>query len=400
LSSKRKRILILGAGFGGLTAANLLRKNLPSSSEPVEHQITITDRKDYFMMGLVNLWILNGTRTLDDSKIALNRLENKGIRFLNGEVTAIDAVSKTVTIRGSSTLRLEYDYLVIALGSEFALEQVKGFLENGGFNLYDAEQVPKLREKILSLKRGRIAVCITSIPYKCPPAPYEASLLINDILVKNGTRDSIDIDIYTPTPIALPVAGAKVSQDVINLLNDSHINFHPLHKIKTVSNVKELEFENGKRVNHDLLIGIPIHKVPEVIRNSGLIKQGQNWINVDKFSLKTEYENVFAIGDVTEIKVNENTAIPKAGVFAEAQAKVVSQQIVDDIENDRGKGSSPRFDGKGFCFMEVGNKKAGYVAADFYNEQGPATLLEPPSEESYKKKIDFERSKLDEWLFL
>ena len=154
LSSKRKRILILGAGFGGLTAVNLLRKNLPSSSEPVEHQITITDRKDYFMMGLVNLWILNGTRTLDDSKIALNRLENKGIRFLNGEVTAIDAVSKTVTIRGSSTLRLEYDYLVIALGSEFALEQVKGFLENGGFNLYDAEQVPKLREKILSLKRG------------------------------------------------------------------------------------------------------------------------------------------------------------------------------------------------------------------------------------------------------
>ena len=262
MSSKRKRILILGAGFGGLTAANLLRKNLPSSSEPVEHQITITDRKDYFMMGLVNLWILNGTRTLDDSKIALNRLENKGIRFLNGEVTAIDAVSKTVTIRGSSTLRLEYDYLVIALGSEFALEQVKGFLENGGFNLYDAEQVPKLREKILSLKRGRIAVCITSIPYKCPPAPYEASLLINDILVKNGTRDSIDIDIYTPTPIALPVAGAKVSQDVINLLNDSHINFHPLHKIKTVSNVKELEFENGKRVNHDLLIGIPPHKVP------------------------------------------------------------------------------------------------------------------------------------------
>jgi sulfide:quinone oxidoreductase len=219
LSSEGKRILILGAGFGGLTAANLLRKNLSSSLGPVEHQITITDRKDYFMMGLVNLWILNGTRTLDDSKIALNRLENKRISFLDGEVTAIDIVSKTVTIRGTSTLRLEYDYLVVALGSEFALEQVEGFLENGGFNLYDADQVPKLREKILSLKKGRIAICITSIPYKCPPAPYEASLLINDILVKNGTRDSIDIDIFTPTPIALPVAGAKVSQDVINLLN-------------------------------------------------------------------------------------------------------------------------------------------------------------------------------------
>lgn len=397
--SEGKRILILGAGFGGLTAANLLQKNLSSSSASVEHQISITDQKDYFMMGLVNLWILSGIRTLEDSKIALNRLENKGISFLNGEVTAIDVTSKTVTIGGSSTLRLEYDYLVIALGAEFALEQVKGFLENGGFNLYDAEQVPKLRQRILSLKRGRIAICITSIPYKCPPAPYEASLLINDILVKNGTRDSIDIDIYTPTPIALPVAGAKVSQDVINLLNDNHINFHPLHKIKTVLDKEMVEFENGNKVKYDLLIAIPPHKVPEVIRNSGLIKQGQNWIDVDKFSLKTDFQNVFAIGDVNEIKVNENVAIPKAGVFAEAQAKAVSQQIINDIENNKNKPSS-RFNGKGFCFMEVGDKKAGYIAADFYNEQGPATLLEPPSEESYKKKIDFERSKLDEWLLL
>jgi sulfide:quinone oxidoreductase len=397
MSSEGKRILILGAGFGGLTTANILQKNLSLSS--VKHQISIVDSKDYFMMGLVNLWILSGIRTLEDSKVALSRLENKGISYLNGEVTAIDPVSRTVTIKGSSTLRLEYDYLVIALGSEFDLEHVKGFLENGGFSLYDAEQVPKLREKILSLKNGRIAICITSVPYKCPPAPYEASLLINDILVKNGTRHSIDIEIYTPTPVALPVAGTKVSQDVIDLLDDSHVNFHPLHKIKTVSDTKEIEFENGNRVDYDLLIGIPSHKVPEVIRkNSDLIKQGQNWINVDKFSLKTDYQNVFAIGDVNEIKVNENVAIPKAGVFAEAQAKVVSQQIIDDIENKRDKLSSSKFDGKGFCFMEVGDKKAGYIAADFYNEDGPLTLLEPPSKETYEKKLDFERSKITEWL--
>ena len=399
MSSEGKRILILGAGFGGLTAANLLRKNLSSSSAQVEHQISITDQKDYFMMGLVNLWILSGIRTLEDSKIALNRLENRGIRFLNDKVTGIDVASKTVTIGRSSTLKLEYDYLLIALGTEYAVEEVKGFLENGGFNLYDAEQVPKLREKILSLKKGRIAICITSIPYKCPPAPYEASLLINDILVKKGTRDSIDIDIYTPTPIALPVAGAKVSQDVIRLLNDNHINFHPLHKIKIVLDREKIEFENGNMVNYDLLIAIPPHRVPEVIRSSGLIKQGQNWINVDKFSLKTDYENVFAIGDVNEIKVNENMVIPKAGIFAEAQAKVVSQQIIDDIENNTNKMSS-KFDGKGFCFMEVGDKKAGYVAADFYNEHGPVALLELPSEGSYKKKLDFERSKLNEWLLL
>ena len=396
MSSEGKRILILGAGFGGLTTANLLRKNLSLSS--VDHQISIVDSKDYFIMGLVNLWILSGIRTLEDSKIALSRLENKGISYLNGAVTAIDPVSRTVTIKGTSTLRLEYDYLVIALGAEFALEHVKGFSENGGVNLYDAGQIPKLRERILSLKRGRIALCITSLPYKCPPAPYEASLLINDILVSNGTRDSISIDIYTPTPIALPVAGAKVSQDVINLLNENHINFHPLHKIKTVLDKEMIEFENGNKANYDLLIAIPPHRVPKVIRNSDLIKEGQNWINVDKFTLKTDYENVFAIGDVNEIKVNENVAIPKAGVFAEAQARVVSQQIIDDIEKNGNKLSSSKFDGKGFCFMEVGDKKAGYIATDFYNEGGPVTLLDPPSKVSYEKKLDFEKSRISEWL--
>lgn len=142
----------MGAGFGGLTTANLLQKNLSLSS--VKHQISIVDSKDYFIMGLVNLWILSGIRTLDDSKIALSRLEKRGIRYLNAEVTAIDPFSRTVTIKGNSTPRLEYDYLVIALGSEFAIEHVKGFLENGGSNLYDAEQIPKLREKILSLKKG------------------------------------------------------------------------------------------------------------------------------------------------------------------------------------------------------------------------------------------------------
>ena len=396
--SDTKRILILGAGFGGLAVANYLYKNLSASSTSLEYEIIIIDQKNFFMMGLVNLWILSGTRTLEDSKISLNNLAKRGIKYLNNKITTIDTVSKTITISGTSTSRINYDYLVIALGAEYAAETVSGFVENGGFNLYDPEQIPKLRERILSLKSGRIAICITSIPYKCPPAPYEASLLINDILLKNGTRDSVDINIYTPTPISLPVAGPEVSQDVLNLLAENRINFHPTHKIKTVLEINSLEFENGNRVNYDLLVGILPHRVPEVIRNSGLISQGKKWINVDKFTLRTDYENVFAIGDVTEIKVNENVAIPKAGIFAESQAKIVGQQIVDDMLNDNKDKSSARFDGKGYCFMEIGNQKAGYIAADFYHEKGPATFLDPPSNESYSKKLDFEKSKINEWL--
>jgi sulfide:quinone oxidoreductase len=285
--------------------------------------------------------------------------------------------------------------LIIALGAELAAEEINGFICNGGFNLYDAEQIPKLREKIVTLRNGRIAICITNIPYKCPPAPYEASLLINDILAKNGVRDSIDIDFYTPAPIALPAAGAKLSQDIVNLLNDNHINFHPLHKLKAVVDKEIIEFENGNKTNYDLLIGIPPHKVPTVIKNSGLVKEGQNWIDVDKFSLKTNYENVFAIGDVTEIKVDQMAVIPKAGIFAEGQAKSVSNQIINEITN---QSHNEKFDGRGFCFMEIGSKKAGFLAADFYNITGPITRLDPPSEESYRKKLDFEKSRIKEWL--
>jgi sulfide:quinone oxidoreductase len=389
LTTAGKRIVILGSGFGGLTAANLLRKNLS-----LEHQIVVVDKKKFFMMGLVNLWILSGIRRLEDSQIALNKLENKEITFLNDEVTTIDISKKFIRTRSNN--KLEYDYLIIALGAELAAEEIDGFICNGGFNLYDAEQIPKLREKIVALRNGRIAICITNIPYKCPPAPYEASLLINDILVKNGMRDSIDIDFYTPAPIALPVAGAKLSQDIVNLLNDNHINFHPLHKLKAVVDKEIIEFENGNKTNYDLLIGIPPHKVPTVIKSSGLIKEGQNWIDVDKFSLKTNYENVFAIGDVTEIKVDQMAAvIPKAGIFAEGQAKSVSHQIINEIAN---QSYNEKYDGRGFCFMEIGSKKAGFLAADFYNITGPITRLDPPSEESYKKKLDFEKSRINEWL--
>ena len=388
MTTAGKRIVILGSGFGGLTAANLLRKNLS-----LDHQIVVVDKKKFFMMGLVNLWILSGIRRLEDSQIALNKLENKDITFLNDEVTTIDISKKFIKTRSNN--KLEYDYLIIALGAELAAEEIDGFIRYGGFNLYDAEQIPKLREEIIALRNGRIAICITNIPYKCPPAPYEASLLINDILAKNGMRDSVDIDFYTPAPIALPVAGAKLSQDIVNLLSDNHINFHPLHKLKAVVNKEIIEFENGNKTNYDLLIGIPPHKVPTVIKSSGLVKEGQNWIDVDKFSLKTNYENVFAIGDVTEIKVDQMAVIPKAGIFAEGQAKSVSYQIINEIAN---QSHNEKFDGRGFCFMEIGSKKAGFLAADFYNITGPITRLDPPSEESYRKKLDFEKNRITEWL--
>lgn len=389
-----KVILILGAGFGGLSAANLLRNALPP-----EHTIIVIDKKNYFMMGLVNLWILNGTRSLQDSQISLNRLNDKGIKFLNDEILKINLNQKTVTTRQNH--KIAYDYLIIALGAEYSKDKINQLMENAkgvGFNLYEVKAITKLRQELLTLKKGGLAICITDIPYKCPPAPYEASLIIDDILRMNGTRQFIDIDVYSPTPIALPVAGPKISQDVVNLLNTHNINFHSLHKLKKVLTKKKMEFENGNVIDFDKLVFIPPHKVPSVVKDSpGLIKEGQNWIEVDKFTLKTNHEDVYGLGDVTEIKVNENISLPKAGVFAEAEAKIVSLQIINEITKVREE-QTPKFDGRGFCFMQTGRIKAGYIDADFYNEAGPQTRLEPPSEESYGKKVEFEQARMSEWL--
>ena len=390
-----KQVLILGGGFGGLTSANLIRKSLSQE----ECEITVVDKYQYFMMGLVNLWILSGSRKLEDSQVALNNLQDKGIKFLNDEITGIDPSENSVTTKTNPN-KLKYDYLVVALGAEIAPELIDGFEDNDEscFNVYDAKQVPLLREKLLSMKSGRVVVCIADIPYKCPPAPYEASLLMNDILVKNGTRDSIDLNMYVPTPIALPVAGPTMSQDVVKLLNNNHINFHPLHKLKRVSDKKTIEFENGNKTSYDVLVMIPPHQVPKIIKDSNLLGDGdQHWINVDRFTLRTKYKNVFAIGDVTEIRFDQTTTIPKAGIFAEGEAKIVSQQIINEIKNINSK-KAVKFDGKGFCFMEIGDKKAGYIDTDFYNEAGPITRLDPPSGEFYQKKLDFERSRLNEWL--
>ena len=219
-------------------------------------------------------------------------------------------------------------------------------------------------------------------------------------LIKNKTSEHVDIGVYTPSPIALPVAGPKVSQDIVNLLNKNNIHFNPHYSLQSLSDT-ELNFKDDKGsskeiVNYNILIAVPSHTLPSVIKNSQFIDENnQKWIEVDKFTLKTRYENVYAIGDVTEIKVNQKVSIPKAGIFAEGQANVVCQQIIDDIKK---QSSNPKFNGKGFCFMEIGDNKAGYIDTDFYNEKGPITRLDPPNVESYKKKVEFEKNRINEWL--
>ena len=170
-----KKIIILGAGFGGLCLSNILRKNLDHTND-----IIVIDKKDYFMMGLTNLWILDGRRRLENSKIPLTNLKSKGITFIQDEITKIDTKAKLV--KTLHHIDQSYDFLVIALGAEMSTNMIPGFNLHNIFNLYDGESIPSLRKQILSLEKGKIAIVIMGFPYKCPPAPYESALIIDQII--------------------------------------------------------------------------------------------------------------------------------------------------------------------------------------------------------------------------
>lgn len=375
-------IIILGGGFGGLAAANELRANLAS-----DVKITIIDRKDYFMMDLVKLWIIKGTRKFETSKKPLQSITKKGIDFVNEPVTLIDTQQKLVK---TATKEFAYDYLIIALGTELAPEKIPGLSDNG-LILYDLEHGPKIRDKTLSMKSGKIAFAITGMPYKCPPAPYEAALIIDSMLRDAGTRDSVSIDFYSMGPITLPAAGPDVSQQLLEMLETANIKFHG--SCKTVSVEQgSLKFEDGNSAQFDLLVAVPPHQPPKIVHEAGFAPQGQ-FISV-KRDCKTQFQNVYAIGDVTNMLVTEKIAVPKAGIFAEGQGVAVARDIVSQIRKEK---SDSLFDGKGGCFVEMGNT-AGYVYVDMFADPSPITRLEKPAPEHLAEKEVFEQERIQKWL--
>ena len=374
--------MILGSGFGGLAAATELKQSLSS-----EVKITIVDKKNYFMMDLVKLWIIKGTRQFESSKKSLAVIEKKGIEFLNEEVVKIDPQNKIVK---TSSKNHSYDYLIVALGADLAPEKIPGLSENG-LVLYDINDVAKIHEEIKMIRSGKIVLAIMGMPYKCPPAPFEASLIINSMLKDSGLRDSVQIDFYSPAPITLPAGGPEVSEQILQLLKSEKINFHGSHKIISVE-PKKLKFENGE-ANFDLLLAVPPHKVPTVVKEAGLAKEG-TFIPVNR-DCKTNFENVYAVGDVNTMMAKENIAVPKAGIFAEEEGIIVAKNIISQIRKEQEKAI---FDGKGGCFVETGKQNAGYLEVDMFADPNPITLLKPPSQEHYAEKEKFERERIEKWL--
>lgn len=378
-----KTVIVLGGGVGGVVTARELRRRLPR-----RHQVVLVDRERDHLFAPSLLWLLVGKREAGDIQRPLERLARAGLTVRRGEIERIDPATREVTVSGET---LKADYLVVALGAELAPEAIPG-LQAAGHNFYTLSGAESLRDALATIERGRVVVLTAAPAYKCPAAPYEAALLIDDLLRRRGRRDAVEVDVYAAEPGPMGVAGPTVSGAVKEMLAARGIPYHPEHQVKRVDvAAKRIEFANGDSAAYDVLAYVPPHRAPRVIRDSSLI--GDNgWIAVDRQTLATAFPGVFAIGDVVSIPLKLGKPLPKAGVFAHGQAEVVAANIAAAIA---GEPATRRYDGHGGCFIETGGGKAGFGDGDFYAEPTPTVKLRAPGRRWHLGKVLFEKA----WLY-
>ena len=379
------RVLILGAGFGGLAAASELRSILPSDDE-----IIVVSASEQFFMGFAKLWDLAGFRPLVEGTRSLAALADRGITFVHAEVTAIEPAST-----GASTTsgELSGDALLIALGTVPSPSHVRLVAEGGGHNLYDARQLPAMRTALDSVGSGRAVVVILGGPFKCPPAPYEAALLIDRHLRERGVRGDVTVDVVTPQPMALPAAGPDASRLLAGHLAERGI---ALLDRRVVSGIEvgshRMRFDTGEELDYSLLFAVPAEVLPPVVAASPLTGV-TGFVEPDRTSLRTAYRGVYAVGDCTMVPT-ATAQLPKAGVFAAAQGRVAARNIASDLHGSVGAA----FDGHGKCFLEFPDHRVAMVEGDFFAEPRPDVRLTEATEANFEQKRAYERDRLSEWL--
>ena len=380
-----KTILILGGGIGGVVAASRLRKRLPR-----EHRVVLVERESQHLFSPSLLWLMVGRRTPAQISRPIAGLARRGIELVHGEIERIDPKTRSVRVSGRE---IAADYMVIALGAELAPETIPG-LSEAGHNFYTLAGAQSLDTARAQLSQGQLVVLVSGMPFKCPAAPYEGAMLLADDLHRRGVRERVTVDLYTPEPGPMPVAGPQVSAQVRQMVESKGIRYHPEHAVAKVDPAARLvHFANGKQVPFDLLAYVPPHRAPKVVRESGLTGES-GWIPANRGTLETKFPGVYAIGDVTGIPLAIGKPLPKAGVFAHGEAEVVAHNIVRAIT---GEGEPRSYLGHGECFVEIGDGRAGFGAGNFFAEPAPQVRLRPPSLWLHLAKVLYEKYWLYRW---
>jgi sulfide:quinone oxidoreductase len=376
-----KHVLILGGGFGGISTARRLKQKLAS-----EVEVILVDRRDTFMVGFRKSWALVGESTLEAGQKPINSLSGLGVDVRQAAIGAIYPQEKSAVVDGE---KIQADALVVALGAETLPNAIPGFQEYA-LNVYDPNDIPRAAKALNEFSGGRLVIGIFGTPYKCPPAPYEMALLISDKLKARGVKASIEV--FSPQPMSLPILGQASCDLIESRLADHGIGFSPNHKATAIE-PGEVVFAN-KRMPFDLLLGVPPHKPPAVVRESGLIAEGSGWVDVNARTLETSFADVYAIGDVVQIMLANGKPLPKAGLFAEQMGEVVAERIASRF---LGEAPTATFKGEGGCYLEVGGGKAMMVRGKFLAEPEPEVMLTEATAEFLNEKRSFETQRLMDW---
>lgn len=381
--SRAKTVLVLGGGIGGITAANRLRKLLDR-----RHRVVLVSRDADFSFAASYLWVMTGDRNPKQITRPLNRLQRRGIEVVIGEVECIDAANRTAVVSGKS---IAADFLVVSLGADWATNRVPGLAEYG-FTFASLPGAQLLKKELDSITSGRVTVLTAAPLYKCPAAPYEAALLIDAGLRKRGVREHVEVVVRSAEATPMPVAGVNVSTAVEQILKERHIDYVPNRQVTSVE--AGLIHFGAEHEKTDLLVYMPPIKPPAVISDSSLAS-ADGWIHADPTTLATDFDSVYSIGDNTHIVLKIGKPLPRAGVFAHAQANAVAERISASIQ---GKPERAEFDGRGGCFIETGAGRAAYGSGNFYADPAPRVEMHAPSRRWHWGKEAFELNVLRRWL--
>jgi sulfide:quinone oxidoreductase len=371
------RVLVLGAGFGGLELTTTLSEALGD-----EVEVTLIDKSDAFVFGFAKLDAMFGRTTVDAVRHPYADIVKPGVRFLQETVTAIDPEARSVTTDAG---RHDGDVLVVALGADYDFAATPGLAE-GGNEFYSVAGAERLGELLPGFSRGRALVGICGAPFKCPPAPSECALLLHDQLTAQGVRGDCEISIVIPFGTPVPPS-PDTSRALVAAFEERGIVFVPGRRVSSLDparNVAVLDDDN--ELPYDLFLGVPKHRAPDVVIASGMAEDG--YIPVDPATLQTRYPGVYAVGDVATV------GVPKAGVFAEGAARIVAESLIADARRGEQPGA---YDGRGSCYIEFGAGRVGRVDVDFLSGPKPTGTFQEPSDALVAEKRHFGSSRSARW---
>jgi len=372
-----KHVVILGAGFAGLELATRLSETLVD-----EVHTTLIDQNDSFSFGFSKLDVLFGRKAASDILLHYDDISREGVEFRRERVTSIDPESRRVTTDGGS---YDADILVVALGADYDRAATPGFAE-GGVEYYSVAGAERMRDMLADFDSGAILIGILGHPYKCPPAPFEGALLLHDHFVERGIRDAVDIRVAGPMAAPVPIT-QEVSQSILDALAERGIEYMPNQQLAALdTDTNEVQLASGGSIPYDLFVGIPVHRAPEVVEHAGLAVNG--WVPVEKTNLATRFPDVYAVGDLTALPM------AKAGVFAEAGARVVADDIAARLHGEQ---LERPYEGAGTCYLEFGDGMVGMVEANFFGGPKPTARLVGPSRKLAADKVEFASTRRERW---